>query len=62
MSNFYSYCADMCNSHHRHSIHGDVTDWHLLSGYQYPERSVCIQFLIASYVFCNQEMKDIVAM
>lgn len=51
----------MCNSFHCHSIHGVVTDWHLLSGYQYPERNVYIQFLVASYVLCNQEMKDFVA-
>lgn len=36
--------------------------WHLPNGYQYTARNVCIQFLIASCVLCNQEMKDFVAM
>lgn len=61
MSNLYNCCANTRKSRHRHSIHGDVTDGRLLSGYQYPERNMYIQFLIASYVLCNQEMKDFVA-
>lgn len=61
MSNSYNCCTDVCNSCHCHSIHGAVTDGHLLSGYQYPDRNVYIQFVIASYVLCNQEMKDFVA-
>lgn len=36
--------------------------WHLPNGYQYTARNVCIRFLIASCVLCNQEMKDFVAM
>lgn len=46
MSNSCNCCTDTCNSCHCHSIHGVVTDRHLLSGYQYPERNVYIQFLL----------------